>query len=586
MTDGALRAIIARSQGNPLFALELTEAVQGGSVDDLPDSVEKVISSRLDDLAPDHRLVVRIAAVFGTTFDRDDVNRVIDQEVPGLDIDQPALHGILEQRGGSRLGFRHALYRDVAYEGLPFRRRRALHRTVGESIESSGQDRATASALLSVHFAAAKVRDKAWRYSLAAADAAAGAGANLEAAAALQRALANAPGHVTRSQKAATLERLGDVSWVGGDLAAASSAYRRARTYAEVSLDDLRLRRKVGTIREREGRQSTALRWYNAALRDTPEGRDGLAERAQLLLAQAGIMHRQGDNVACAALAREAQSAAEQAQDTEALALAHDRQALAAAFLNEPDTEGHGEEALRLWRELGNTTGEARVLNNMGIAAYFRGDWTEASDRYAAAVERSQAAGDVIEAGVGALNQAEILADQGHYDRAATVLDDVVRNWSAMSYGPGVAVALSFRGTARARAGRLDAARNDLEEALERSQAIGAGSLIAGSRLRLAELALLADDRHGAEAQVHQLREMPEAAQQDIGRRLRLLRALLDLDERPDEAREALEEIGASGGDFDQALALWALTPVEESALARSLGIVAFPAYPALVTSA
>jgi class 3 adenylate cyclase/tetratricopeptide (TPR) repeat protein len=586
LSDGTLDLIVERSQGNPLFALELTRAAGRGEVAQLPDSVEKVISSRIDELGPGLRRLVRVAAVFGNSFDVDDLAPVLEQIVAAKGIDDPGLAGIIEHRSGATWAFRHALYRDAAYEGLPFRQRQNLHGAVANSLEQRASDPSSIAGLLSLHFHEARDRAKTWHYSLIAGRKAASAGANADAAASLRRALSLAPRGIAAHERAQTYEKLGDASWSAGQLTEASTAFARSRRHFASLADELRVRRKIGGVRENEGRQSVALQWYSRALAEAhratsePEVK---AQVAHLLLATAGVRHRQGDNESCASLAREAQLMAEESGDDRALALAHGRQRLASAFMGTGDDEGHGPAALELYQRLGDAAGEARVLNNMGIAAYFAGDWERTTELYAAAVERSEAAGDVVLAGIGAVNQAEILADQGHWTRALGLLDNVIRNWQAIGYEPGVAVALSFRGTALGRAGDHDAAAADLDDALRRSQQIGVTSLIAGARLRLAELALLQGQIAECTDMLDLLDEMPESGQSDIGRRSHVTRAIAMLSTNAEAGIAALKALESGAEDYDEAVALAILDRMLPAAegrgaeLAARLGIVAFP---------
>src|SRR5204863_127421 len=72
---------------------------------------------------------------------------------------------LTHRTGGGMLQFRHALVRDVAYEGLPYRRRRELHARIGEALEQLAEDPADQAELLSLHFFHAQRFDEAWRYS-------------------------------------------------------------------------------------------------------------------------------------------------------------------------------------------------------------------------------------------------------------------------------------------------------------------------------------------------------------------------------------------------------------------------------------
>ncbi|MCH7845730.1 MAG: AAA family ATPase, partial [Acidobacteria bacterium] len=60
--------IVERSQGNPMFLLELLGALDADDVDALPDSIEGVITARIDRLLPDDRTALRYLSVLGSGF--------------------------------------------------------------------------------------------------------------------------------------------------------------------------------------------------------------------------------------------------------------------------------------------------------------------------------------------------------------------------------------------------------------------------------------------------------------------------------------------------------------------------------------
>ncbi len=107
-------------------------------------------------------------------------------------------------------------------------------------------------------------------------------------------------------------------------------------------------------------------------------------------------------------------------------------------------------------------------MTNAGIEAYFRGQWTEAAERYLEALESAQRAGSIVPAATAAINSAEILCDQGEWDRALGLFDGAVRNYEAVGYQPGIGAANLFSAVAAMRSGRLDdaARRLDVAEAL------------------------------------------------------------------------------------------------------------------------
>jgi tetratricopeptide (TPR) repeat protein len=149
---------------------------------------------------------------------------------------------------------------------------------------------------------------------------------------------------------------------------------------------------------------------------------------------------------------------------------------------------------LPIYEELGDLLGQANVLNNLGIDAYYEGRWDEALDYY----ERSRAArkriGDVVGAATIGNNIAEIYSDQGRIAEAETLLLEVRETCRAAGSLLMSAVATANLGRAAARDGRAEAARDLLGDALAHLQEIQAASFVYETHVRLAEAAVLAGD--------------------------------------------------------------------------------------------
>ncbi len=124
----AARRIVARAEGNPLF-LEQLVAIGG---ERLPPTIEAVLAARLEALDAQHRTLLEHASVEGRGFHRGAVAALI-----GADTLAPALTALARSEliqperpvypGEDAFRFAHALIRDVAYGGLPKRRRADLH---------------------------------------------------------------------------------------------------------------------------------------------------------------------------------------------------------------------------------------------------------------------------------------------------------------------------------------------------------------------------------------------------------------------------------------------------------------------------
>ncbi|MGZ4439757.1 MAG: adenylate/guanylate cyclase domain-containing protein, partial [Gaiellaceae bacterium] len=160
LSDEELAALTERGAGNPLFLQELAAAGGGEDSDDLPETVEALLATRIDGLAPGDRTILRWASVLGATFHWSDVKAVLTDDASASSDDEvwDRLAEFVE-RDPSVAGsfrFRHALIRDAAYEGLSYRRRRELHGRVAEMLEQRHvDDPSEVSELLSLHFSLA-----------------------------------------------------------------------------------------------------------------------------------------------------------------------------------------------------------------------------------------------------------------------------------------------------------------------------------------------------------------------------------------------------------------------------------------------
>ena len=127
--------------------------------------------------------------------------------------------------------FRHILLRDVAYEGLAFRARRALHHRAALILEQSSDDADALAELLSIHFHRAGRFRESWRYSSVAGERAQRNGAPIEAAGFYTSALeaGRRLDDLDVDSRADVAERLGDCLELGGRYERARAVYGQAR---------------------------------------------------------------------------------------------------------------------------------------------------------------------------------------------------------------------------------------------------------------------------------------------------------------------------------------------------------------------
>jgi len=570
LSEELLAVVSERSGGNPLFVRELVNASRaddGAAV--LPETVETLITTRIDTLEPGDRFLLRNASVLGARFELDLLADVLADDLADVgDLDRwRRLGEFVAWEGTNELRFRHDLFRTVAYEGLSFRRRREIHGRVGTVLEQrAGEGRVELAPLLSLHFLHAEDYERAWRYSRAVGELAQRRSANVDAAEMFQRALVAAEHlELPPAEVGYVAEALGDVCELAARYDEAGDAYLLARELVEDALVQSRLMRKEGVLRERLGSYPEALEWYGRGLQalDGPAaGGNGVESRVQLELATAGVKYRQGRFDEGIEWSSRAAEHAELAGDRAALGHAYFLLHLNRISLGEKG-DVHAHLALPMLEEAGDLVLQSNLVNNLGIEAYYAGRWDEASELYRRSGELSGRAGDVVNVARAQNNEGEIRSDQGKLAGAEALFLEARRVWRAAQYPVGVALSTSNLGRAAARLGRFDEALELLGEACTSFEALGSDALAQEAQARRMESLVLAG--HFQEA-LELVRSLEEASENPLLDPFveRLHGYALVQARRADEARpcfeRSLELARGLEADYEVALTLEALS--------------------------
>ena len=461
-----------RAAGNPFFLRGLIEVSRGGgSVELLPDSVEGLLTSQIDRLPPAERTVLRHAAVLGVSFTEAQLRALLaDEALPTGRESMRHLGHFLRADGHGGLHFRHGLIREVAYEGLPYRRRQILHGRVGDTLEQAADDPEALAELLSLHFFHAGRMDKAWHYSRKAGYGALGKYAYVDAVQFLLRASAAARGltDVAETELVDLYDSLGDAQLRIGALVEANVAYRRARSGARSDL--LRttdLLRKEALVQFRRDRLPHSLRTLTRALSllasdDSPAG---LAERARIAGAYARGREKQGRYREAVRWGQRAEADAGAAGDVRALAEAYSSLHSSSSLAGYDQPQPYGRMALDLFTELGDREAQSRALNNLGVLAWLEGRGSEALAMFERARDAAAEAGDTQGAAESAHNVGDVLLRQGRSADATEVLSGLLLVFKGLRSEEYWASTLRWLGLAAVRSGRLAEGRQHVEGA-------------------------------------------------------------------------------------------------------------------------
>jgi class 3 adenylate cyclase/tetratricopeptide (TPR) repeat protein len=464
--------VVARAGGNPMFLQALVvEAGRAGGADLLPESVEALVTSQIDRLDPADRTVVRYAAVFGTVVDERALDLLLEQH----DVQLPAgtmqrLGDFLDRDRSGHLRFRNELIRDVAYEALPFSRRKALHDHVAQAIESASDSPENQSELLSLHFFHAGRYDQAWRYSVVAGSRALAKYAHGEAIRFFARAAQSATHRigVDDHELARVYEMLADSRWFAGLTQEAAEAYASARACLRGDpVGVAGIIEKEARVDQRHRKHSLAMRRISTGfnrLKDVPGPRAAIA-RSLLARRYAHSKFNQGRVSDALRWADIAAYEAEEAVDKDALAAAYEMLNFVYASSEQEEPLPYGKIALQAYVELGDLPGQGHCLNNLAMQDYSQGRWDESLTHLRRASDIFHRIGDTAAEANALYNQAELLVRQRRPADAEVVLPDVLRIARAVEDEELVALAVREQARAAALTGHLTRASALLKEA-------------------------------------------------------------------------------------------------------------------------
>lgn len=185
LSPGVQALLQEHATGHPLFmehlALALRDAglvrveagtcvlaagAPGSATLAVPDTLERLLTSRIDRLGESQRLVLKVASVLGRSFSLEALETVYpvasERDALALQLGQLCAGEFLDARTDGQFQFRHAVLCDVAYALLPYAQRRDLHTAVAQDLlRRHPDDPWRKAAYLAHHWGLAEVHDRA-----------------------------------------------------------------------------------------------------------------------------------------------------------------------------------------------------------------------------------------------------------------------------------------------------------------------------------------------------------------------------------------------------------------------------------------
>jgi len=396
--------LVERAEGNPFYALELVGALRDRELirveegrcsivgdaaalqESLPDTLEGVVLSRIDQLPVGGQLAVKVASVIGRSF----LFRTLRDVFPG-GIEPASLRAQLDETDRRQLtmletedpervhAFRHAVTQQVAYDTLLFEQRRSLHGEVAEWIEAAYADQLPPHfPLLAFHWHNAEAADKECEYAGLAGRQAAAHFANVEALGYFSRvvdllgSLEAGPGSARRREalvaRAGVLAVLGRVDDERADLEALRAISERPEDAGGADL-------LWSDFHRRGGRFAEAVEEAERALERLRQTDDPLAE-ARALTAIGSALEGLGQFADARTRVEEALAIFRERDELLGQATSLKTLGIVSARLGEfPQAMARFGESHELFRRLGNRKGEAEILGNLGAISYYLGEF-------------------------------------------------------------------------------------------------------------------------------------------------------------------------------------------------------------------
>lgn len=457
--------VVSEAEGNPFYVEEMIKmlidqkVIRPGSdswrVDAsrlievrVPPTLTGVLQARLDGLSAWEKMVLQRASVVGREFWDSAVEQLgtrndqpQDNEVKGNvqeTLERLRRKELIYRReissfaGTNEYIFKHTLLRDVTYEGVLKRDRRWYHKAIADwLIEHSGERVNEYAGTIAEHLELAKESGRAADWYGRAAGQARESYAPEMAVGYYRKALEffslvtdrDSPCSALSAQRVEWYEGLGEVLWMQARYSEALEAYAAMLAVAEADKENVAQARAWNGLALVQGNQGDNHAMLESAKRAEAIARtaDGsvqaTTELASALIRQSWSFHRLGDAAAMMALGEQALSLSTELGEGARRERARSLQSLGVAYQmlgRFEQASSYIEQALALFRELGDRRLVANMLNSLGETTRLRGDYLVAFNRYREALTIAQEIGD----------RAEQMAYLGNLGAARTGMGD------------------------------------------------------------------------------------------------------------------------------------------------------------------
>lgn len=517
--------ILERSDGNPLFIVEMSRAAVTMPGAPVPDTVRKMVEGRLDALSEGPRRAIKAAAVVGSWFSLGELICALEESERKVRQDLAELRRMqLVEVAGNDYRFFHPLFQEVIHDLQDTATRRTFHRRLGAYWAELGDAPRAAQ-----HYFAGELWAEALAYGEQGADLHREAYGYREAIRLYEQALQAADKAGDKEAPLRLYHQIGLAHFHAGHYEQAVLAHQRELALLAVSVDqpaDYRqaeARYALGCAYDRWGKYDLALNELDQGLRLA--GSDDSVVRACLLRARCSVLINVGelaaaeqDGLQAAQIARQVGAELEEAYACNNLG------ATCSALGDYERALAYHRCALDIRQRLGVAYETAQSLVNVGTGLCRLGYLDEAEPYYREALDTQQHISDRLGEGITYHNWAWLDMDCGRLDVAESRFVQALGLWEQIDHRKGVAFAHNDLGVLYIRQQRWDEALDCLEHSAQLYEAMGATTFLPENYVALAQVYLAMDrpqDALGAARKaLEQARQNQDTRQEEAAARL------------------------------------------------------------------
>ncbi len=493
--------VIEKSGGNPFYLEEMAKAFRElgsqnfSAADNIPSGIESVITARIDNLGEMVKKTVRTASVIGRIFAHDVLKAIFPdrqrsaklsrylEELAHLDLTplerkQPILEYF----------FKHILTQEVAYNGLSFSARKALHQKTAEYYSRRKRLVKREPEVPARHYLSAEMPREALPYLYLAGQKAADEFANSEALGFFEKVIEIAESLNSREYLIKALQSRGELAKHIGDLKLAEADYLRLKDLS--AGDSILLAAALSKLSEiyrltaEYEKAETAIDELNYLLPDD------IPTKVFCLNGKAEITRRGGKLQACREQLLEALDLCEKHDVPEQLiATIYNNLGICHWSLGKlKESSDYYKSAQTLYRRLKDLSGQSKVTNNLGIISDELGKLHQAAQSYEKAEKIFKRIGALRMQAFACANWGTNLSARGYLNQAEEKLLTAREIFDKIGDSHALGYAIGDLGLVYYRKGNIEKAIEYFGDALNRAYALKDDEFILESKTRIARL--------------------------------------------------------------------------------------------------